>query len=60
MKRKEFIRIVGGASVVTAMAPDYVFANGSYSSNGVLLEACTFKNRGGWKLDTQFYQQMGG
>jgi len=29
MKRKEFIHIVGGASVVTAMAPDYVFANGS-------------------------------
>jgi len=60
MKRREFIRIVGGASVVTAMAPNYVLANGSLSSDGVLLEACTFKNRGGWKLDTQFYQQMGG
>jgi len=60
MKRREFIRVIGGASVVTAMAPHYVSASGSLSSNGVLLEACTFKNRGGWKLDTQFYQQMGG
>jgi len=60
MKRREFIRIVGGASAVTAMAPNYVSANGSLSSDGVLLEACTFKSRGGWKLDTQFYQQMGG
>ena len=60
MKRREFIRVIGGASVVTALAPNYVRAGGSLSSNGVLLEACTFKNRGGWKLDTQFYQQMGG
>jgi len=60
MKRREFIRIVGGASVVTAMAPNYVLANGSLSSDGILLEASTFKNRGGWKLDTQFYQQVGG
>ena len=44
MQRRDFIRIVGGASVVTAMAPNYVFANGTLSSDGVLLEACTFKN----------------
>ncbi|VGO13513.1 hypothetical protein PDESU_02070 [Pontiella desulfatans] len=60
MNRREFTRIVGGTSVVTALAPNYLFAKNTLSSAGVLLEACTFKNRGGWKLDTQFYQQMGG
>lgn len=60
MNRREFARIVGGTSVITTLAPNYLFAKSSLSSDGVLLEACTFKKRGGWKLDTQFYQQMGG
>lgn len=60
MKRREFIRIVGAASVVTASAPGYLSAKDSLSSDGVLLEACAFDEPGGWKLDTQFYQQIGG
>ena len=60
MNRRSFIRITGGAAVVTAMAPDYLRAAEGFDTKGVLLEACTFANRGGWVLDTQFYQQMGG
>ena len=60
MKRREFIRVVGGVSVVSALAPDYGFSVPSLSQHGVLLEASSFENRGGWLLDTQFYQQMGG
>jgi len=30
------------------------------ASSGVLVEAASFSGRGGWKLDTQHYQQMGG
>lgn len=31
-----------------------------FAEKGVLLEAAAFQDRGGWVLDTQFYQQMGG
>ena len=35
-------------------------ANAKPSAKGVLVEANSFANTGGWKLDTQHYQQMGG
>ena len=34
MRRREFIRIVGGTSVVTTIAPNYVCAKDSLSSDG--------------------------
>jgi hypothetical protein len=30
------------------------------SRSGVLIEASSFANTGGWKIDTQHYLQMGG
>ena len=60
MNRKEFIRVIGGASILSAVAPNYGFAGDAFASDGVLVEAASFKDRGGWVLDTQFYQQMGG
>lgn len=60
MNRREFVRILGSTTIVTAIAPNYVMAKGSYATNGFLLEACSFSEKGGWALDTQFYHQMGG
>jgi hypothetical protein len=60
MRRGEFIRVIGGASIATALAPNYGFSAEGFSKDGVLIEAASFKDFGGWVLDTQFYQQMGG
>lgn len=60
MKRGEFIRVIGGASIATALAPNYGFSAEGFSKDGILIEAASFKDFGGWVLDTQFYQQMGG
>ena len=58
--RREFIRVIGGVGISSFMAPGYVFGAKPKTSGGVLLEACAFAHAGGWKLDTQHYQQMGG
>lgn len=62
MKRRTFIRIVGGVSLTSAIAPRYAVgaAAAAVETHGILLEAAAFAERGGWKLDTQHYQQMGG
>lgn len=62
MQRREFIRIVGGISLTSAVAPQYAFgADASrFTTAGVLLEGAAFSKLGGWKLDTQHHQQMGG
>jgi hypothetical protein len=60
MNKREFLRIVGGSAVVCAVAPSYGFSASTFGKKGILLEACNFHNLGGWVLDTQFYQQMGG
>jgi hypothetical protein len=60
MKRREFIRITGAVSTVTAVAPNYAFGDSKNSTDGILLESSKFANNGGWVLDTQFYQQTGG
>ncbi|MGJ8693865.1 MAG: FAD-dependent oxidoreductase [Thalassotalea sp.] len=60
MNKREFLRIIGGTVAVTALAPSYGFAKSSFTKTGLLIEACNFENLGGWVLDTQFYQQMGG
>ena len=62
INRRSFLRVVGGVGVTAAAAPQYVLGASSshFSQDGVLLEAAAFADLGGWKLDTQHYQQMGG
>ena len=60
MDRRNFIRIIGGTSITSTLAPSYLFAAPATTGKGVLVEASAFKDLGGWKLDTQHYQQMGG
>lgn len=58
--RRQFIRVVGGISLTSPSTLPYVFAKNAPAKQGVLLEASAFEDLGGWKLDTQHYQQMGG
>lgn len=58
--RRSFIRIIGGAAFTAGVAPRYLFAASGQGPSGVLVETCGFAEPGGWSLDTQFYQQMGG
>ncbi|MBB3208274.1 hypothetical protein FHS27_004102 [Rhodopirellula rubra] len=64
--RRGFLRVVGGVGVLSATAPGYCMGRESESTasnpvaEGVLVEASQFRDFGGWKLDTQHYQQMGG
>ncbi len=60
MHRRHFFRIIGGTAFTSAVAPRYLFANDGKGADGILIEACTFEDMGGWVLDTQFHQQMGG
>ena len=54
MQRREYIRIIGGTAVASVCAPNYGFADSSFSTDGVLVEAAGFEDTGGWVLDTQF------
>lgn len=63
MSRREFVRIVGAAGLTSMVAPRYIMpaqAGPRRNTEGVLLEAASFSDLGGWVLDTQHYQQMGG
>ena len=60
MNRRSFLRVIGGVAFTSAVAPRYGFGAQATGSPGVLVEACCFDDLGGWELDTQFYQQMGG
>ncbi|MCG8585344.1 MAG: FAD-dependent oxidoreductase [Pirellulales bacterium] len=62
MKRRTFLRVIGGAGLTSTLPVQYVWGaeNASLSTSGVLVEASAFAEQGGWKLDTQHYQQMGG
>lgn len=60
MHRRSFLRIIGGSAFVSATAPGQLFGASGKAASGVLVEACGFSDPGGWVLDTQFYQQMGG
>lgn len=66
MKRRTFLRVVGGSTFCSLVAPEYLLAEwksgrlDAYDVSGVLIEACRFEQTGGWSLDTQHYQQMGG
>lgn len=59
--RRQFLRVIGGIGFTSTVAPGYVFGSGANSAAaGLLVEASAFTNPGGWKIDTQHYQQMGG
>jgi len=70
--RRGFLRVVGGVGISSLVAPNYLLgaekSPGTKDSvgavndlaDGVLVETAGFDNLGGWKLDTQHYQQMGG
>ena len=62
LNRRTFVRIVGGLSLTSAVPLRYVVGGqqAPLLNPGVLLEATSFADPGGWKLDTQHYQQMGG
>ena len=62
ISRRKFIRVVGGVGLTSMVPFHYVVGaeKASRSTSGVLVEAASFEKRGGWKLDTQHYQQMGG
>lgn len=62
INRRTFIRAVGGISLSSTMPIPYVFGvnTSALTTSGILVEAASFAKLGGWKLDTQHYQQMGG
>jgi hypothetical protein len=62
LDRRTFIRVVGGVGLTSAIPFHYVVGAepGPTANSGVLVEAASFAKPGGWKLDTQHYQQMGG
>lgn len=60
MHRRHFLRVIGGVAFTSAVAPRYGFGATETGSLGVLVEASGFDEPGGWVIDTQFYQQMGG
>lgn len=57
--RRSFLRIVGGVGITAAAAPGYLMAAAPVG-DGILVETANFDKLGGWKLDTQHVQQMGG
>ena len=62
ISRRTFLRVVGGVGLSSTVPLSYVFGAGKAApaASGILVEAASFTELGGWKLDTQHYQQMGG
>jgi len=62
ISRRTFIRVVGGVGLTSTVPFRYVLGaeKAALATPGILAEAASFTQRGGWKLDTQHYQQMGG
>ena len=62
MNRRTFVRVVGGVGLGALTPMSYVLGavKQGVASSGVLVECSAFAELGGWKLDTQHYQQMGG
>ena len=54
MQRRNFLKIIGASSV----APATLHAANTNSTD-LLIDAVTFSDKGGWKVDPQFIQQMG-
>jgi len=62
MNGRTFIRVVGDVGLTSTVPFRYVLEaeKAALATSGVLVEAASFTEQGGWKLDTQHYQQMGG
>lgn len=62
VNRRTFLRVVGGVGLSAAAPWSYAAGvdKASPAPAGVLVEAASFAHPGGWKLDTQHVQQMGG
>jgi hypothetical protein len=62
MNRRTFIRIVGGVGLTAAVPFRYVVGapSAAITDASILVEAASFAKPGGWQIDTQHYQQMGG
>jgi len=62
INRRTFIRVAGGIGLSSTVPLPYVFGANktALTTSGILVEAVSFAELGGWKLDTQHYQQMGG
>lgn len=58
--RRSFLRVIGGVGVTSLVAPRQLFGGSGDGAHGVLVEAASFSDTGGWLLDTQHYHQMGG
>jgi len=62
ISRRTFVRVVGGLGLSSTVPLPYAFGANepALTTSGILVEAASFAELGGWKLDTQHYQQMGG
>ncbi|MFO0888941.1 MAG: FAD-dependent oxidoreductase [Isosphaeraceae bacterium] len=60
--RRSFIRIVGGMGLTSTVPFRHLLLDpgARREASGVLVEAASFAEPGGWNIDTQHYQQMGG
>ncbi len=58
IERRNFLKIAGvtGAS---ALAGNRLLAGSTGKKDSILLDAVSFKEKGGWKVDPQFIEQMG-
>ncbi len=62
LTRRTVTRVVGGVGLSSTVPLQYVFGanKAALTTSGILVEGASFAQLGGWKLDTQHYQQMGG
>ena len=58
IERRNFLKIAGVTSASLLVSPTVLAATDD-SSVSVLLDAVSFKEKGGWKVDPQFIEQMG-
>ncbi len=56
MQRRNFLKVLGASSVLPSSLSA---ATAKASPDDILVDAVTFKNKGGWVTDPQFIQQMG-
>ena len=59
MKRRDFLQSIGAGAVTVCASPKISLALDNSTAPSVLVEAQQFENRGGWVLDTQFYDELG-
>jgi hypothetical protein len=59
MKRRDFNRILASLPFL-APAVNKAASHATYKPKGVLVETERFSEKGGWVVDSQFFQQVGG